>query len=45
MKRHLGTIATPCPAGPRAPAHGLILAGIGTDAALAPFLHPYLRSG
>lgn len=45
MKRHLGTIAdTLFRLDRAAPAHGLILAGIGTDAAaLAPFLHPYLR--
>lgn len=44
-KRHLGTVADALFRLDRAtPAHGLILAGIGTDAAsLAPFLHPYLR--
>lgn len=44
-KRHLGAIAEALFRLDRAaPAHGFILAGIGTDAAsLTPFLHPYLK--
>ena len=44
--RHLGMIADTLFRLDRAePSHGLILAGIGTDAAsLTPFLHPYLKA-
>ena len=44
-KRHLGMIAEILFRLDRAePSHGLVLAGIGTDAAsLTPFLHPYLK--
>lgn len=45
-KRHLSTIAdTLFSLDRRAPFHGFVLAGIGTDAAaLQPFLHPYLQT-